>query len=114
MFRPLFLPILAILILCGAAVSPAHAQAQVQPRQDVREVMGSLDYGLHPAVMVAAGVLSGVVAASVIGGGFTVAASLVEGVSLIESLEAGTGLTLPAIAASGTLGGLMGYFLSGQ
>lgn len=116
MHRPPTLLILAIVAFGVLAALPAQAQAQAQPapRAEVREVVGSLDYGLHPALMVVAGVVSGVVATSVVGGGLTVATSLIEGMSLVESLEVGTGLSLPAIAASGTLGGLLGFLLSGR
>lgn len=114
MSRPLFLWILVVVVAVSGIFAAPPAQAQPAPRLDVREITGSLDYGLHPAVMVAAGVVTGVVAASVIGGGLTLATSLVEGLSLVESLEAATGLSLPAIAASGTLGGLLGFSLSGR
>ena len=100
------LVIVALFALIGWLPATAHAQAE--PHAAVQQV-GEIDYGLHPVLAVVAGAVTGIVLASAVAGGLITGTLLLEGVPLAESLEAGTGLSLPAIGASAVLGGLIGH-----
>jgi len=102
------LVIVLLFVLLGGL--PGAAQAQVEPQAAAQIADGS-DYGLHPVLAVVAGAVSGIVLASAVAGGLVSGTLLLEGVPLAESLEAGTGLSLPAIGASAVLGGLLGHLL---
>ena len=104
--------IIALLALVGWLPAVAHAQTPAVSQPAVSQPMvESGDYGLHPVLAVVAGAVSGVVIASAVAGSLITGTLLLEGASLAESLEIGTGLTVPAIGASAVLGGLLGHFM---
>jgi hypothetical protein len=98
-----------VALIVTMAGLPAMAEAQVQPAEPA--AAGSTDYGLHPALAIIAGGVTGVVVAAAIGGSLVIGQMLVEGVVLQEALEVGTGLSLSGIAASAVLGGLLGHLM---
>ena len=100
------LVIVALFVLIGWLPATAYAQAEPHAAQ---QQIGEADYGLHPVLAVIAGAVTGIVLASAVAGSLITATLLLEGAPLAESLEAGTGLSLPAIGASAVLGGLIGH-----
>ncbi len=103
------LALIALMIVIGWL--PNAALAQSQPQATPQPVAEAYDFGMHPVLAVVAGAAAGVILASVVAGGVITGTALVEGVSLTESLEAGTGLRVPVIGASAVLGGFVGHFL---
>jgi predicted phage tail protein len=114
------LMIVALVVMMGGLSTMAQAQAQVQTQAQTQPraaapapavAADGSDFGLHPVLLVVAGAVSGVILASAVAGSLVVGSMLLEGVPLAESLEAGTGLSVPAIGASAVLGGLIGHLL---
>ena len=101
--------IVALVAVIGWLPMAAQAQTPAQASAPASQVGEGSDYGVHPALAVFAGAVSGVVIASAVAGSLVVGSLLLEGGTLAESLEAGTGLSLPAIGASAVLGGLIGH-----
>ena len=99
--------IIALVALLGWLPASAHAQVQASPPA----VTVGTDFNIHPVIAVIAGAVTGVVLASAVAGSLIAGSLLLEGMPLAESLEAGTGLSLPAIGASAVLGGLLGHLL---
>ncbi len=99
--------IIALVALLGWLPATAHAQAQTSPSA----VADGTDFNIHPVLAVIAGAVTGIVLASAVAGTLISGSLMLEGVSLAESLEAGTGLSLPAIGASAVLGGMLGHLL---
>ncbi|MEI6987667.1 MAG: hypothetical protein WCK65_16250 [Rhodospirillaceae bacterium] len=98
--------IIAVIALIGCLPAAARAQHSPQPIP----VYGA-DYGLHPVLAVVAGAVTGVVLASAVSGSLITASLMMDGLSLVEALEVGTGLNVPAVAASALFGGLLGYLM---
>ena len=96
-----------VVLLGGLPASGAWAQAPTTPPP----VTVASDFSIHPVIAVVAGAVTGMVVASAVAGTMISASLLLEGVPLGEALEAGTGLSLPAIGASAVLGGLLGHLL---
>ena len=86
---------------------PATAHAQTSPSQ----VAVGTDLNIHPVIAVIAGAVTGIVLASAVTGTLVSGSLLLEGASLAESLEAGTGLSLPLIGTSAVLGGMLAHLL---
>jgi hypothetical protein len=90
---------------------PTAAQAQSGAQTTPPPVAESYDFGLHPVMAVVAGAVSGVILATAVASTLVAGSLLADGVPLVESLEAGTGLRIPVIGASAVLGAFAGYFL---
>ena len=101
--------VIVLMILIGWL--PNAAQAQSQPQANPQQSVEDYDFGIHPVLAVLAGAAAGVILASTIAGGLITGSALLEGASLTDSLEAGTGLRVPVIGASAVLGGFVGHFL---
>ena len=100
------LVLIALVALLGwLPASAAHAQTASS------QVTVGTDFNIHPVIAVVAGAVTGVVLASAVAGALISGSLMLEGGALAESLEAGTGLSLPAIGASAVLGGLLGHLL---
>jgi predicted phage tail protein len=99
------LVIIALVALIGWLPATAHAQTGSS------SITVGSDFSIHPAIAVVAGAVTGVVLASAVAGSLITGSLMLEGASLSEALEAGTGLTIPAIGASAVLGGLLGHLL---
>ena len=103
--------VIALLIaLLGWQPATAHAQAQTSPAQ----VSVATDFNIHPVIAVIAGSVTGLVLASAVSGALISGSLMLEGATLAESLEAGTGLSVPAVGASAVLGGMLGYLLTNR
>ncbi len=103
--------LIALVALLGGLPATAHAQAQKSPPAVAAE---SSDFNIHPVIAVVAGAVTGIVLASAVSGTLVSGSLLLEGTSLAEALEAGTGLSLPVIATSAVLGGMLGHLLSNR
>ena len=102
--------LIALVALLGGLPATAHAQTRPSPPP----VAESADFNIHPVIAVVAGAVTGIVLASAVSGTLISGSLLLEGASLAESLEAGTGLSLPVIATSAVLGGMLGHLLSNR
>ncbi|MEI7607583.1 MAG: hypothetical protein WCJ64_09375 [Rhodospirillaceae bacterium] len=102
-----WLILIALVVLLGGLPATARAQSQTSSSP----VTVGTDISIHPVIAVIAGAVAGVVVASAVAGSMISISLLLEGVPLAESLEAGTGLSLPAVGASAVLGGLLGHLL---
>lgn len=111
------LVVVMLIVLIGWLPVAAHAQTQAAPPAAQQQGTGAPQgeeggfFGLHPVLAVVAGSVTGVILASAVVGGVATASLLLAGASFSESLEFGTGLTLPAIAASALLGAVVGHLL---
>ncbi len=98
--------LIALVALIGwLPVTAAQAQTGPSP------VTVGTDLNIHPVIAVIAGAVTGIVLASAVAGALISGSLMLEGVPLAEALEAGTGLSLPAIGASAVLGGMLGHLL---
>lgn len=102
--------IIALVALFGWLPATA-AQAQAQVRANPPQIADGIELNIHPVIAVIAGAVTGVVLASAVTGTLVSGSLLLEGASLAESLEAGTGLSLPLIGASAVLGGMLAHLL---